>query len=42
MAEGKYDVILLDMNFTRDITSGQEGFFWLQRIREIDPDAVVI
>ena len=42
MAQNKYDVILLDMNFTRDITSGQEGFFWLKRIHEIDPDAVVV
>lgn len=37
-----YDVILLDMNFTRDVTSGQEGFFWLKKIFEIDPSAVVI
>jgi DNA-binding NtrC family response regulator len=37
-----YDVILLDMNFTRDVTSGQEGLHWLSRILEIDPDAVVI
>ncbi|MCP4694871.1 MAG: sigma-54-dependent Fis family transcriptional regulator [Desulfobacterales bacterium] len=37
-----YDVILLDMNFTLDVTSGHEGFLWLEKIREIDPDAVVI
>jgi DNA-binding NtrC family response regulator len=37
-----YDVILLDMNFTRDVTSGQEGFFWLNKIFELDPSAVVI
>ena len=37
-----YDVILLDMNFDRDVTSGGEGFFWLDRILEIDPDAVVV
>ncbi|MCP5104573.1 MAG: sigma-54-dependent Fis family transcriptional regulator [bacterium] len=37
-----YDVILLDMNFTRDVTSGQEGFYWLSKIFEIDPSAVVI
>ena len=24
--EGEYDVILLDMNFSKDITSGKEGF----------------
>jgi DNA-binding NtrC family response regulator len=37
-----FDVILLDMNFTRDMTSGSEGFFWLDKILEIDPSAVVI
>lgn len=37
-----YDVILLDMNFTRDASSGYEGFEWLNRILEIDPSAVVV
>jgi len=37
-----YDVILLDMNFTRDMTSGQEGFYWLNEILKIDPSAIVI
>lgn len=37
-----YDVILLDMNFTKDASSGNEGFFWLEKILEIDSDAVVI
>ena len=36
------DVVLLDMNFTKDAASGQEGFFWLEKIRDTDPDAVVI
>ncbi len=37
-----FDVILLDMNFSKDITSGKEGFYWLSEIIERDPDAVVI
>lgn len=37
-----FDVILLDMNFTKDVYSGQEGFDWLKNILEIDPQAVVI
>ena len=37
-----YDVILLDMNFSKDITSGKEGFYWLNQIMEKDPSAVVI
>lgn len=37
-----YDVILLDMNFSKDITSGKEGFYWLEQILTHDPAAVVI
>lgn len=37
-----YDVILLDMNFSKDITSGKEGYYWLSQIVEKDPQAVVI
>jgi DNA-binding NtrC family response regulator len=36
------DVILLDMNFNRDAISGQEGFYWLEKIKKTDPDIVVI
>lgn len=42
MDSGSWDVILLDMNFTKDATSGQEGFFWLDKILEKDPLAIVI
>ncbi|MEM0938663.1 MAG: sigma-54 dependent transcriptional regulator [Bacteroidota bacterium] len=37
-----FDVILLDMNFSQDTTSGKEGFYWLEQILEKDPKAVVI
>lgn len=37
-----YDVILLDMNFTKDVSSGSEGYYWLEKILEIDPSAVVV
>lgn len=37
-----YDLILLDMNFSKDITSGKEGFYWLEQILDKDPKAVVI
>ncbi len=42
MASDDFDVILLDMNFTKDAISGQEGFDWLQKILELDPEAVVV
>ena len=37
-----YDVILLDMNFTKDVSSGKEGYYWLEKILEMDPSAVVV
>jgi two-component system, NtrC family, response regulator HydG len=37
-----YDVILLDMNFSKDITSGKEGFYWLEQIMGHDSSSVVI
>ena len=42
MNNDTYDVILLDMNYSQDITSGKEGFFWLEKILEIEPSTVVI
>lgn len=42
MAERKFDAILLDMNFGPGESSGAQGFHWLGRILDIDPDAVVI
>lgn len=38
----EFDIILLDMNYSQDITSGQEGFYWLQEILKYDPSAVVV
>ena len=37
-----YDMVLLDMNFAPDATSGKEGFYWLNKILEIDPAIVII
>lgn len=37
-----YDVILLDMNFTMDATSGVEGFMWLDKVLQMDPSIIVI
>ena len=42
MEQFQPDVILLDMNFSKDMVSGEEGFFWLKRILQIDSKAVVV
>ncbi|GHT11581.1 sigma-54-dependent Fis family transcriptional regulator [Bacteroidia bacterium] len=36
------DLVLLDMNFHKDVVSGKEGFLWLKKIMETDPEAIVI
>ena len=36
------DIVLLDMNFTRDTVSGQEGMDCLQEILKLDRHAVVV
>ncbi|GAB3489594.1 sigma-54 dependent transcriptional regulator [Spirosoma knui] len=38
----QYDAIVLDMNFQRDVSSGREGFAWLDRILDINPQARVV
>ncbi len=42
MGNEDYDVILLDMNFTKDVSSGSEGYYWLEKILVIDPSSVVV
>src|SRR6476469_315520 len=37
-----FDVALIDLNYTRDTTSGQEGFELLERIKAIDPTLPVL
>ncbi len=35
LSQNDYDLILLDMNFTSSINTGNEGLFWLKEIRKI-------
>jgi DNA-binding NtrC family response regulator len=42
LAAHNFDAILLDMNFSPGDSSGKQGFTWLARILELDPDAVVV
>ena len=39
---GQVDVILLDMNFKPGVNDGSEGFYWLEIIKDVNPDIVVI
>lgn len=38
----EYDVLLIDLNYARDTTSGKEGIEFLEKIREIDSQVPVI
>lgn len=42
LSQEEYDIILLDMNFSAGVNSGNEGIYWLNRILKSDPLAVVV
>ena len=42
LAARKFDIVLLDMNFNSSINTGNEGIFWLKKIKEIDEMLAVI
>ncbi len=42
MKKENFDVILLDMNFHPGESDGKTGMLWLEKIKEIDPAAVVV
>ncbi len=37
-----YDVILLDMNFSAGVNTGNEGFYWLKRIKDMSPEISIV
>ena len=42
LSRQNFDLILLDMNFKSSINTGNEGIFWLKKIREFGSNADVI
>ncbi|WP_321516914.1 sigma-54 dependent transcriptional regulator [Marinifilum fragile] len=42
VTKDKYDVVLLDMNFSAGVNSGNEGLYWLREILKLDTSLVVI
>ncbi len=42
LRNGEFDLVLLDMNFRKGDTSGQEGLAWLEKIKTLDPTISVI
>jgi len=42
MQAHKFDVVILDMNFNGLVNTGNEGIFWLNKIKQQDPSVAVI
>lgn len=42
LEDNEVDVMVLDMNFSRGLTSGQEGLEWLKKIKQRDPGLHVL
>ncbi|WP_127125700.1 sigma-54-dependent transcriptional regulator [Pseudoflavitalea rhizosphaerae] len=42
LSKQSFDVILLDMNFNSSINTGNEGIYWLGKIKEFKSEAAVI
>lgn len=42
LTQHSFDVILLDMNFASSINTGNEGLFWLKKIKALKSEAAVI
>jgi len=40
--KNKFDIIILDMNFNGLVNTGNEGIYWLNRIKEVDKEVAVI
>lgn len=39
---GEYGLVLLDMNFSAGVNTGNEGLYWLSRIQELKKDVEVV
>jgi two-component system, NtrC family, response regulator HydG len=42
LSKKSFDLIMLDMNFNSSINTGNEGFYWLKKIKEYKSEAAVI
>jgi len=42
VVRGRYDAVLMDLNYTRDTTSGREGMALLKQLRQLDEQLPVI
>ena len=42
IGQTKFDLVILDMNFNSVVNTGNEGIYWLSKIKEVDPQIDVV
>ncbi|OFY57185.1 MAG: sigma-54-dependent Fis family transcriptional regulator, partial [Bacteroidetes bacterium GWF2_41_9] len=42
LRKNDFNLVVLDMNFSAGVNNGNEGFYWLRRIKEFNPDISVV
>lgn len=42
LQDNSYDIVLLDMNFSAGVNTGNEGLFWMNEILKFDSDLAVV
>ncbi|MGV3539485.1 MAG: sigma-54-dependent transcriptional regulator [Rufibacter sp.] len=42
LKQQSFDVVLLDMNFVSSINTGNEGIYWLKKVKSLKPETAVI
>jgi DNA-binding NtrC family response regulator len=42
LKKGDYNLVILDMNFSAGVNSGNEGIYWLERIKDTNPEISVV
>jgi two-component system response regulator HydG len=42
LAKRKFDLLFLDMNYKSSVNTGNEGFFWLNKIKALSPETAVV
>src|SRR5512139_822716 len=40
--QSTFDLVLLDMNFSAGVNTGNEGLYWMKRIQEADPTVAIV
>jgi len=42
LKKNEFNLVVLDMNFSAGVNTGNEGFYWLGKIKEFNPDISVV